>query len=89
MSKRLGTPEIIVADTGHAAGRRLRDYGSFGDPASEKTAVLIECGQHWEADAAPVAIDSVYRWLLIHDMIDAEIAEPNLCPLGRGKKAIR
>ena len=89
MSRRLGTPEIIVADTGHAAGRRLRDYGGFGDPASGKTAVLIECGQHWEAAAGPVAIDSVYRWLLIHDMIDADVAAPNLLPLPEVQRVVK
>ena len=89
MSKQLGTPEIIVADTGHAAGRRLRDYGGFGDPGSEKTAVLIECGQHWEAAAAQVAVDSVYRWLLVHDMIAADVAEPNLLPLPPSQRVVK
>lgn len=89
MSKELGTPEIVVADTGHAAGLRLRDYGGFGDPASSKTAVLIECGQHWEASAGPVAIDSVYRWLMLHEMIDVETAEPNLIPLPERQRVVR
>ncbi len=89
MSRRLGTPDIIVADTGHAAGRRLRDYAGFGDPASARTAVLIECGQHWEAAAAPVAIDSVYRWLLLHGLIDADTAAPNLLPLPDRQRVVR
>lgn len=89
MSKQLGTPEVIVADTGHAAGRRLRDYGGFGDPASTRTAVLIECGQHWEATAALVAKDSVYRWLLIHDMIEAETAAAQLRPLPSAQRVVR
>jgi hypothetical protein len=89
MSKELGTPDIIVADTGHAAGCRLRDYGGFGDPGSAKTAVLIECGQHWEADAAPVAIDSVYRWLLLHNMIDSKAAEPHLRPLPPAQRVVQ
>jgi predicted deacylase len=89
MSKDLGTPDIIVADTGHAAGCRLRDYGGFGDPDSSKTAVLIECGQHWEADAGPVAIDSVYRWLLLHGMIEADVAEPYLRPLPSAQRVVR
>lgn len=89
MSRQLGTPDIIVADKGHAAGLRLRDYGGFGDASSAKTAVLIECGQHWEADAAPVAIDSVYRWLLLHGMIDAELAEPNLRPLPDRQRVVQ
>jgi predicted deacylase len=89
MSRQLGTPAIIVADTGHAAGRRLRDYGGFGDPDSPKTAVLIECGQHWEAASGPVAIDSVYRWLVLHGMIDAEQAAPNLLPLPPQQRVVR
>ncbi|MCC1491856.1 succinylglutamate desuccinylase/aspartoacylase family protein [Cognatishimia sp. F0-27] len=89
LSRRLGTPEIIVADTGHAAGRRLRDYGGFGDPASEKTAVLIECGQHWEAGAAAVAIDSVYRWLVLHDMIDTDMAAPNLLARPEAQRVVK
>ncbi|MFK7868339.1 MAG: succinylglutamate desuccinylase/aspartoacylase family protein [Roseobacter sp.] len=88
MSKALGTPDIIVADTGHAAGLRLRDYGGFGDPGSAKTAVLIECGQHWETEAGPVAIDSVYRWLLLHGMVDATTAEPHLRPLPATQRVV-
>lgn len=89
MSKALGTPDIIVADTGHAAGLRLRDYGGFGDPGSAKTAVLIECGQHWEAEAGPVAIDSVYRWLALHGMVDAETAKPHLRPLPAAQQVVK
>ncbi|HEX9462935.1 MAG TPA: succinylglutamate desuccinylase/aspartoacylase family protein, partial [Alphaproteobacteria bacterium] len=40
----IGVPELIVSDEGHAAGRRMRDYGGFGDPASPKNALLVECG---------------------------------------------
>jgi predicted deacylase len=89
MSRQLGTPAIIVADTGHAAGRRLRDYGGFGDPDSDRTAVLIECGQHWEAASGPVAIDSVYRWLLLHGMITPETAEPHLMPLPAEQRVVK
>ena len=46
-----------MCDAGHAAGPRMRDYGGFGDPASAKTALLIEAGQHWERRAAEVATD--------------------------------
>src|SRR5258708_9094837 len=53
-----------MCDAGHAAGRRMRDYGGFGDPASAKTALLIECGQHWERRAAEVATDVMLRFLI-------------------------
>ena len=47
----------------------MRDYGGFGDPASEKTALLIECGQHWERRAAEVATDVTLRFLIALDVM--------------------
>ena len=42
----LGTPVHLVCDAGHAAGRRMRDYGAFADDASPipVTAVLRPSG---------------------------------------------
>lgn len=64
LARRVGIPELIMCDAGHAAGPRMRDYGGFGDPASPKTALLIECGQHWERRAAEVANDVTLRFLI-------------------------
>lgn len=64
LAKRVGIPELIMCDAGHAAGPRMRDYGGFGDPASPKTALLIEAGQHWETRAAEVATDVMLRYLI-------------------------
>ena len=64
LAKQLGIPELIMCDAGHAAGPRMRDYGGFGDPASPKTALLIEAGQHWEKRAAEVATDVMLRFLI-------------------------
>jgi hypothetical protein len=58
-----GVPHYIVRDAGHAAGRRLRDYGAFGEAASPKAALLVECGQHWEKAAEPVAKETALRFL--------------------------
>ncbi|MGP1256392.1 MAG: succinylglutamate desuccinylase [Kiloniellales bacterium] len=74
LAKGLGVPEVIVRDRGHAAGRRLRDYGPFDDPASPATSLLIECGQHWEAGAADLALDCSLRFLRHFDAIDTETA---------------
>jgi predicted deacylase len=63
LAHKVGAPKTIVRDEGHAAGRRLRDYGGFGDPRSPKTALLIECGQHWERASADVAHDVTWRFL--------------------------
>ena len=64
LALRVGIPELIMCDEGHAAGPRMRDYGGFGDPAAEKTALLIECGQHWERRSAEVASDVTLRFLI-------------------------
>ncbi|MBV9016438.1 MAG: succinylglutamate desuccinylase/aspartoacylase family protein [Alphaproteobacteria bacterium] len=64
LARRVGIPELIMCDAGHAAGPRMRDYGGFGDPASSKTALLIECGQHWERRSAEVATDVMLRFLI-------------------------
>ena len=62
-ARELGVPGDLLIDTGHPAGLRLIDRGGFGDPASPKKALLIECGQHWERAAAEVAIDTLVRFL--------------------------
>jgi predicted deacylase len=64
LAQRVGIPELIMCDKGHAAGPRMRDYGGFGDPRSPKTALLIEAGQHWERRAAEVAMDVTSRFLM-------------------------
>jgi predicted deacylase len=69
LAKAIGAPAHILVDAGHAAGRRLFDYAAFSDDASHKTAYLVECGQHWEADAAVVAWDCLQRFLVHFGMI--------------------
>ncbi len=74
----IGHPEYVVCDSGHAAGRRLRDYGGFGNEADPRNALLIECGQHWEKRSADVAMESTMRFLLHFGMIDRALAEPHI-----------
>ena len=59
----LGVPADLLIDTGHPAGLRMVERGGFGDSNSPKRALLIECGQHWEALAADVATDTLVRFL--------------------------
>ncbi len=63
LAMRVGTPPLVVADHGHASGRRLIDYAPFVDPQagadSGPAAVLVEAGQHWKIgtiDAMEAAI---------------------------------
>jgi predicted deacylase len=72
LARRVGIPELIMCDAGHAAGPRMRDYGGFGDPETAKTALLIECGQHWERRAAEVALDVTLRFLIALGTVAAD-----------------
>jgi predicted deacylase len=76
LARQIGIPELIMCDVGHAAGPRMRDYGGFGDPASSKTALLIESGQHWERRAAEVGTDVMLRFLVVLGTVTEDDAEP-------------
>jgi hypothetical protein len=66
----LGMPQYVVVDAGHQAGRRLRDYAQFDDPLDTRNALLVECGQHWEAAAPIVAQQVMLRFLQHFEMMD-------------------
>jgi hypothetical protein len=70
----VGVPEFVVADVGHANGTRMRDYGGFGDPQSQKVALLVECGQHWERASELLAWQTTWRFLQILGVVDHEVA---------------
>ncbi len=71
LARAIGAPEHILVDSGHAAGKRLRDYAGFGDASSAKSAVLIECGQHWEATVGDVAKLVTLRFLRHFAVMDS------------------
>lgn len=73
-ARALGYPEYVMSDAGHAAGRRLRDYGAFADEGSPRNALLVECAQHWEAKSVEVARETTLRFLLSLDMIKRDFA---------------
>lgn len=75
LSRRIGVPGDLLIDTGHPAGLRMIERGAFNDPASPKTAVLIECGQHWEKSAADVAVDTLFRFLSATGGVNASICK--------------
>lgn len=64
LAERVGVPAAIVMDEGHAAGRRMRDYGPFRDPAKTPAALLVECGQHWAGASIDVARRTMVRFLV-------------------------
>ncbi|MEO3432761.1 succinylglutamate desuccinylase/aspartoacylase family protein [Inquilinus sp. CAU 1745] len=70
LARRVGTPETVVRDDGHLTGRRLRDYGRFGDSEEDAAALLVECGQHWSVRAAETALETALAFLLRTGAID-------------------
>lgn len=87
LARRMQVPEVLLIDTGHPAGLRLIERGPFGDPADPRTAVLIECGQHWEAAAASVAIDTLLRFLRHSGVLASPFIDTNLQRIGRAPAA--
>jgi predicted deacylase len=59
----VGTPELVVTDHGHVAGRRLIDYGPFVQQDAAPTAILVEAGQHWEAATVTTMMDTIHGLL--------------------------
>jgi len=79
-SHSLSSPAVIVCDTGHADGTRLRDFGAFNAPEQPQKSVLAECGQHWKSATATMAIDTAYRFLMALGMTTPSTAADHLLP---------
>jgi predicted deacylase len=74
----IGTPELVVADHGHASGRRLLDYARFAAQDTPFVANLVEAGQHWQPATVDTMLASVAGLLRYFDM--APEAHPALPP---------
>jgi predicted deacylase len=89
-ARELGTPADLLIDTGHPAGLRMVERGGYGDPASPKRALLVECGFHWERAAADVAIDTMVRFLGLTGVADRDWVVSNvLLPLPPVQRLVR
>jgi predicted deacylase len=75
-ARRLGVPGDLLIDTGHPAGLRMIERGAFGDPGQARTALLIECGQHWAQSSVDVAMDTTLRFLRETGVLDAGLVAP-------------
>lgn len=76
----LSSPAVIVCDSGHPNGTRLRDFGAFNAPGHPHKSVLAECGQHWRSTTVTMAIDTTYRFLLTLGMTSRAVAADHLLP---------
>ena len=82
LARAMGYPRLIVTDGGHRNGARMRDFGAFADPGRPATAMLVECGQHWERSSIDIAITSCRQFLAAIDLVE----KPLLERLGRKPK---
>ena len=86
----LGMPADVLLDTGHPAGLRMIERGGFGDAASAKRALLIECGQHWERASEQVAVDTLMRFLALTGAVDPAWARARyVLPLPALQRVVR
>ncbi len=70
----VGLPPLVVADAGHAAGRRLIDYGPFAAPEGRQTSLLVEAGAHWEAVTVATMEAAAGRLLRLTGTLAGEVA---------------
>jgi len=88
LARGTGVPEIVVSDHGHAAGKRMRDYGDFINPDSPKNSLLVECGQHWETASETVAKESLFRFLSHVGTLSTDDIAPHVGPTPPAQKFI-
>jgi predicted deacylase len=73
-----GVPALVVADRGHANGRRIIDYARFADAGTPCAASLVEAGQHWQRATVDTMAASVAGLLRHLDL--AALPEPQREP---------
>jgi predicted deacylase len=72
LSAKIGLPEWLMVDTGHANGLRMIERGAFGDPNKHNTAILLEAGQHWEKACEQIARETTLKFLKVTGVAIAE-----------------
>jgi hypothetical protein len=76
-------PAMVVADRGHAGGKRIIDYPRFADPDTPYVGNLIEAGQHWEPATVDIAREVVGA--LLHRLEMAPVCDALPPPLPRAR----
>ena len=77
----IGVPAMVVADGGHAGGKRIIDYQRFADPGTPYAGNLVEAGQHWEPMTVDIAREAVGG--LLHHLAMAPMCAALPPPLPR------
>ncbi len=76
LARSIGAPPLIVADTGHANGKRIIDYTRFVAPETGFSANLVEAGQHWQPSTVATALDCIVGLLHGLGMVAADAPLP-------------
>jgi len=71
-AKSMGFPRVIMRDVGHADGKRLIDYDSFGDEKKLPIGLLIEAGHHWSKLTIENSQHTLFRFLMATKTIDMQ-----------------
>ena len=74
----LQTDSQVIIDSGHADGVRMRDYGPFAEPNSQRIALLLEAGQHWQASSVAVARNTLVRFSMAAGSVSVDDAKANI-----------
>jgi predicted deacylase len=75
---RTGYPAYGIGGPVYDAGKRIIEYTPFNDTSNDKTAQLVECGQHWADYTRKAAIDTTFRFLVAMGVIEQAEADPHL-----------
>ena len=78
LARRMGYPAAVACGPVYAPGKRIIDADMFQDPDGSRTALLVECGQHWAAATGRAALDSALYFLKALDIIDPGFADAHL-----------
>ena len=77
-ARKASYPAYTMCGSGHIVGRRLIEYTPFGDPNTDKVALLVECGQHWAAEAGTIAIDTALHFLRAAEIVSEDFINQHL-----------
>jgi len=80
----IGRPSVhLVMPAGLGSGTPLIQYGKFSKPEGRGVAAVVECGQHFLAASADLAIDVTRDFLAHFGLIDADPTRPKPAPQRR------
>jgi len=90
LARAIGFPAHIVLGQKRRSRKRMIDYTPFADPATHRTGLLAECGQHWARQTAVNALDTTLRFLRGLAVIDtAAFAEHVSSPARAPQRLLR